>query len=171
MNISFRTVPWIESGLGKISNLPDVCRKLKIKRPIIITDKGLFKLGYIEKINKSLKKNNIQSCVFKDVLADPPEYNIFDALKVFETFEADGVIGFGGGSPIDTAKAISAMSKFSKNIQDYKPPSLFNKKGLPIIAIPTTAGTGSEVTHHSVVIDSKNNEKISCRGEGFVPIV
>ncbi len=146
MNISFRTVPWIESGLGKISNLPDVCRKLKIKRPIIITDKGLFKLGYIEKINKFLKKNNIQSCVFKDVLADPPEYNIFDALKVFETFEADGVIGFGGGSSMDVAKAVAYFSINKIPIEKcYGVNNLENKRS-PLIQVPTTAGTGSEIT-------------------------
>mgnify|MGYP003306732307 CR=1 FL=1 len=94
-------------------------------------------------------------------------------IKILNKNKNDAIIGFGGGSPIDTAKAIAVLSQHSKNIQDYKPPGTFNKKSLPIIAIPTTAGTGSEVTHHSVIIDTKSNnhEKISCRGEAFVPIV
>ena len=93
-------------------------------------------------------------------------------IEVLKKNKNDAVIGFGGGSPIDTAKAIAVLSLYSKNIQDYKPPGTFDKKALPIIAIPTTAGTGSEVTHHSVIIDTKTNnlEKISCRGESFVPI-
>ena len=93
--------------------------------------------------------------------------------KILNKNKNDAVIGFGGGSPIDTAKAIAVLSQHSENIQDYKPPGTFDKKSLPIIAIPTTAGTGSEVTHHSVIIDTKSNnhEKISCRGEAFVPIV
>ena len=89
---------------------------------------------------------------------------VLNGIDFLEKFENEAVIGFGGGSPIDTAKAIAAMAKHSKNIQDYKPPSTFDKQGLPIIAIPTTAGTGSEVTHHAVIIDSKNNEKISWHG-------
>jgi len=118
-----------------------------------------------------LSKAGLKSDVFDDTVPDPTDTVVLNGIKFLEKCKSDAVIGFGGGSPIDTAKAIAAMAKFSKNIQDYKPPSMFDKKGLPIIAIPTTAGTGSEVTHHAVVIDSKNNEKISCRGEGFVPIV
>ena len=79
-----------EIGLGKISILPSICHKLNIKRPIIITDKGLLKLGYVEKINKILEREHIKGLVFKDVLADPPEYSIFDAVKLFKKFNADG---------------------------------------------------------------------------------
>ena len=81
MSISFRTVPWIESGLGKISTISEVCIKLNIRRPIIVSDKGLFELGYINRIDKILKSSNLESCVYKDVLADPPEYNIFEAAN------------------------------------------------------------------------------------------
>ena len=146
MNISFKTVPWIESGLGKISILPEICKKLRVKRPIIISDSGLFKLGYIEKITNILKENNLQSCVFKDVLADPPENNIFDALKILVSFSADGVIGFGGGSSMDVAKALSYFSINKIPIEKcYGVNNLINKRA-PLIQIPTTAGTGSEVT-------------------------
>ena len=86
MSISFQTVPFIESGLGKISILPDLCKRFNIKKPIIITDKGLFDLGLVEKVEQSLKKDRIDACIYKDVLADPPESNIFDAVKLYDDF-------------------------------------------------------------------------------------
>ena len=150
MDINFKTVPWIESGLGKIAVLYEICLKLNINRPIIITDKGLYNLGYVDKINAILKKNNIQSSVYKDVLADPPEYNIFEAVKLFHEFEADGVIGLGGGSSMDVAKAVSYFSINKIPIEKcYGVNKLVNKRS-PLIQIPTTAGTGSELTPISI---------------------
>ena len=150
MAINFKTVPWIESGLGKIAVLYEICLKLNINRPIIITDKGLYNLGYVDKINAILKKNNIQSSVYKDVLADPPEYNIFEAVKLFHEFEADGVIGLGGGSSMDVAKAVSYFSINKIPIEKcYGVNNLVNKRS-PLIQIPTTAGTGSELTPISI---------------------
>ena len=146
MSLSFQTVPFIESGLGKVSVLPDICRKLNIKKPIIITDKGLYEIGLVDKIEKVLDKENIEKYVYKDVLADPPESNIFDAVKLFEDFGADGVIGFGGGSSMDVAKAVSYFSINKISISDcYGVNKLINKRA-PLIQIPTTAGTGSELT-------------------------
>ena len=150
MSFNFKTVPWIESGLGKISILPEMCKKLSIKRPVIITDNGLFKLGYVDKINKILKNKNFEASVYKDVQADPPETNIFEAVKLYHEFNADGVIGFGGGSSMDVAKAVSYFSINDVDIEScYGVDNLVNKR-CPLIQIPTTAGTGSELTSISI---------------------
>ena len=133
----------------------------------------MVQFGYVKKLQEVLNKAGLNSNVFDDTIPDPTDKVVLKGIDMLEKNKNDAVIGFGGGSPIDTAKAIAVLSQYSRDIQDYKPPGTFDKKGLPIIAIPTTAGTGSEVTHHAVVIDSRTNnlEKISCRGEGFVPIV
>ena len=163
---------YLQIGKGSLNELPEIIKILgSITSLLIVTDKQMVSFGYVKKLQEVLSKAGLKSDVFDDTVPDPTDTVVLNGIKFLEKCKSDAVIGFGGGSPIDTAKAIAAMAKFSKNIQDYKPPSMFDKKGLPIIAIPTTAGTGSEVTHHAVVIDSKNNEKISCRGEGFVPIV
>ena len=163
---------YLQIGKGSLNELPEIIKILgSIKSLLIVTDKQMVAFGYVKKLQEVLSKAGLSSDVFDDTVPDPTDTVVLNGIKFLEKCKNDAVIGFGGGSPIDTAKAIAAMAKFSKNIQDYKPPSMFDKKGLPIIAIPTTAGTGSEVTHHAVVIDSNNNEKISCRGEGFVPIV
>ncbi len=146
MSINFQTVPFIESGYGKISKLPEICKKLNIKRPLIITDSGLFSLGYVDLITKVLEKENIQSCLYKEVLADPPESNIFDAVKIFKSFLSDGVIGFGGGSSMDVAKAVAYFSKNSVSIDICYGINKLSNTRFPLIQIPTTAGTGSEVT-------------------------
>ena len=161
---------YMQIGKGSLNQLPEIIKILEpIKSFLIVTDKQMVEFGYVKKLQDILSKAGLKSNVFDDTVPDPTDTVVLNGINFLEKFKNEAVIGFGGGSPIDTAKAIAAMAKHSKNIQDYKPPSTFDKQGLPIIAIPTTAGTGSEVTHHSVIIDSKNNEKISCRGEGFVP--
>ena len=164
----------MQIGKGSLSQLPEILNIIgSVKFPLIVTDKQMLKFGYVKKLQEILLKAGIKSSVFDDTIPDPTDTVVLNGIDILKKNKNDAVIGFGGGSPIDTAKAIAVLSQYSKNIQDYKPPSTFDKKGLPIIAIPTTAGTGSEVTHHSVIIDTKSNnfEKISCRGEGFVPIV
>ena len=161
---------YMQIGKGSLNQLPEIIKILEpIKSFLIVTDKQMVEFGYVKKLQDILNKAGLKSNVFDDTVPDPTDTVVLNGITFLEKFKNEAVIGFGGGSPIDTAKAIAAMAKHSKNIQDYKPPSTFDKHGLPIIAIPTTAGTGSEVTHHAVIIDSKNNEKISCRGEGFVP--
>ena len=165
---------YMQIGKGSLSQLPEILNIIgSVKFPLIVTDKQMLKFGYVKKLQEILLKAGIKSSVFDDTIPDPTDTVVLNGIDILKKNKNDAVIGFGGGSPIDTAKAIAVLSQYSKNIQDYKPPSTFDKKGLPIIAIPTTAGTGSEVTHHSVIIDTKSNnfEKISCRGEGFVPIV
>ena len=162
---------YLQIGKGSLTELPEIIKILgSIKSLLIVTDKQMVTFGYVKKLQDLLSKSGFKSEVFDETVPDPTDKVVLNGIKSLEKHKSDAVIGFGGGSPIDTAKAIAAMAKFSKDIQDYKPPSLFNKTGFPIIAIPTTAGTGSEVTHHSVIVDSRNNEKISCRGEGFVPV-
>ena len=165
---------YMQIGKGSITQLPEIINILgSIKSLLIVTDKQMVKFGYVKKLQEILLEAGLKSNVFDDTVPDPTDTVVLNGIKVLEKYKNDAVIGFGGGSPIDTAKAIAVLSKYSKNIQDYKPPGTFDKRGLPIIAIPTTAGTGSEVTHHAVIIDTKSNnfEKISCRGEGFVPMV
>ena len=165
---------YMQIGKGSLNQLPEILKIIgSVKSPLIVTDKQMVKFGYVKKLQEILSHAGLNSDVFDDTIPDPTDTVVLNGIDTLKKNKNDAVIGFGGGSPIDTAKAIAVLSQYSKNIQDYKPPSTFDKKGLPIIAIPTTAGTGSEVTHHSVIIDTKSNnlEKISCRGEGFVPIV
>ncbi len=165
---------YMQIGKGSLNQLPEILNIIgSVKSPLIVTDKQMVKFGYVKKLQEILSKAGLKSSVFDDTIPDPTDTVVLNGIDILKKNKNDAVIGFGGGSPIDTAKAIAVLSQYSKNIQDYKPPSTFDKKGLPIVAIPTTAGTGSEVTHHSVIIDTKSNnfEKISCRGEGFVPIV
>ena len=169
-NVRICVPRYMQIGKGSLNQLPEIIKTLdSIKSFLIVTDKQMVEFGYVKKLQDILSKAGLKSDVFDDTVPDPTDTVVLNGINFLEKFNNEAVIGFGGGSPIDTAKAIAAMAKHSKNIQDYKPPSTFDKQGLPIIAIPTTAGTGSEVTHHAVIIDSKNNEKISCRGEGFVP--
>ena len=105
-----------------------------------------------------------------DTVPEPTDKSIEMGIKKVQQQAYDCVIALGGGSPIDSAKAIAILGKFGGEIRDYKFPRQVNEAGLPIIAIPTTAGTGAEATKFTIITDEQKNEKLLCVGTGFMPI-
>lgn len=160
----------MEVGRDACQKLPTILNSLGIKNPLIITDEMMVKLGYVDTLQTILKEVQITADVFSDTMPEPTESSIESGVQQVRHQEYDGLIALGGGSPIDSAKAISILGKFGGVINDYKFPRQVNEAGLPIIAIPTTAGTGSEVTRFTIITDEMNNEKLLCVGMGFMPI-
>jgi|UniRef100_A4Y175 alcohol dehydrogenase len=160
----------LEVGSGAIQKLPDLLATLACSRPLIITDKMMVKLGYSDRIQTVLSANGIDSEVFDDTVPEPTAASIQAGVDKVRQGNYDAIVALGGGSPIDSAKAIAILGKFGGEIRDYRFPRQVNETGLPIIAVPTTAGTGSEVTRFTIITDEKNDEKMLCVGIGFMPV-
>jgi alcohol dehydrogenase class IV len=152
MQLNFFNKPHFENGsLKKIS---EVLKAHGIKKPLICTDPGLASIGMTDKI-RNLLSNELSPTFYEETPANPTEKAVDEALEAYKTNDCDGVIGFGGGSSMDLGKAVALMANHEGNVIDY---SLNEggftkiKKTMPMIAIPTTSGTGSEVSVGSVII-------------------
>lgn len=168
--VSSIAIPSImEVGKHASANLPKVLHSLGATKPLIITDKMMVKLGYIQNIQNILSEAGFSSEVFADTIPEPTSSSILTGVQFSQSQAFDAIIAVGGGSPIDSAKAISILSTHGGKIRDYKFPNLTNQAGIPVIAVPTTAGTGSEVTRFTIITDDENNEKMLCAGLGFMP--
>ena len=154
----FRTTPRIVMGPGALTQLADEVTALKAKKVLIVTDKGLIAAGLIEQATDILQKARIQHAVFDRVEADPRYEIVADCVKAVHREKAELVIGIGGGSPIDIAKVSAVMATNEGPITEYFGIDLVPQAGLPTIIIPTTAGTGSEVT--PIAILSDHTEKL-----------
>ena len=148
-----------------------ILNSLNYKKPLIITDSMMVKLGYAVKIQKILKVDNINADIFEDTIPEPTVASIQAGVNKVKNGNYDSIIALGGGSPIDSAKAIAILGKFGGVMRDYKFPRIVSETGIPIIAIPTTAGTGSEVTRFTIISDETTDEKMLCVGKGFMPSV
>ena len=160
----------MEIGKDACQKLPSVLAALGVSKPLIITDKMMVQLGYVAQIQTILQAQDIQSDVYDDAVPEPSDSSIDAGVAIVRQGDYDAIIALGGGSPIDSAKAIGILGKFGGVIRDYKFPRQVNEEGLPIIAIPTTAGTGSEATKFTIITDEANNEKLLCVGIGFMPV-
>src|SRR6056300_328818 len=136
----------MQIGAGASLELGNIMNSMGYKNPLIITDSMMVKLGYISKIEENLKNNNIFADVFKDTIPEPTVKSIQEGVDKVKNGNFDSIIALGGGSPIDSAKAISILGKYGGTMKEYKFPRIVNEVGIPVIAIPTTAGTGTEVT-------------------------
>ena len=155
-------------GGGAFADAPKVLSDLGLKRPLIITDSFLSKQGLADRLANVLKLAD-RVRIFSGAVPDPTSGSIDAGLAYIKEHDPDCVIGLGGGSSIDTAKAVAILAVYGGPMRKYKTPFLQNAPGLPIIAIPTTAGTGSETTRFTVVTDDPSGEKMLCTGVGYVP--
>lgn len=160
----------MQVGASVSRELPTLLDDLGCKKPLIVTDKVMVKLGYIEAVADHLMTHNIAYDVFDDTVPEPTVASIKAGVEMVAAGDYDAIVAVGGGSPIDSAKAIAILGKFGGEMRDYKFPRVVNEPGLPIIAIPTTAGTGSEVTRFTIITDETCDEKMLCVGTGFMPI-
>ena len=153
----------IRIGGGVASETTEVLGQLGLSRPLIVTDPTVARL-YLTQLTDVLEANQLTWGVFDQVVEDPTDVCVDAALSVFRSGDYDCVIGFGGGSPMDTAKAVSFMAVNPGHVRDYKAPAQIDRCGVPIILIPTTGGTGSELTRWCVITDTQSPEKYNLSG-------
>ena len=154
----------IRIGRGAALELAEVLAQLGLSRPLIVTDAGLVALGHVTRITDVLDRAALPWGLFDGVTPDPTDACVDQGLTAFRAGSYDCIIGFGGGSPMDAAKAISFMSVNPGHVRDYKAPAQIDRCGVPMICIPTTGGTGSEMTRWCVITDTKAPEKYNLSG-------
>ena len=152
---SFRTVADIRIERGGASRLDAHLDGLDAKRIAVITDKGVRGLGLLDPALAALQDAGHRVAVFDEVVADPPEEVVLKGADFVRDYGADLVVGFGGGSPMDTAKVISALVGSEQSIQDMYGVDKVTGPRLPLVLIPTTSGTGSEVTNVAIITTGK----------------
>jgi len=154
----------IRIGGGVAKETPAVLQQLGLSHPLIVTDSNLVALGHVKTVTSCLDAEGIPHGLFDGVVEDPTDICVDAGLAALKAGDYDCIIGLGGGSPMDTAKAISFMAVNPGHVRDYKAPTQIDRCGLPIILIPTTGGTGSELTRWCVITDTEKVEKYNLSG-------
>ncbi len=159
----------IRIGGGVLNELPDVLAAAGLSRPLIVTDSWIASCGILERVECLLSGAGIAARTFTGVVPDPTVTAIEAGCAFLSEASHDCVIGLGGGSPIDSAKMIAVLQ--GRRVTDLKAPHQEDAPGLPIIAIPTTAGTGSEATRFTIITDTDTDEKMLCAGLAYLPLI
>jgi alcohol dehydrogenase class IV len=159
----------IRIGGGVLDELPEVLAASGLSRPLIVTDAWMQSSGVLGRVEKLLTGAAIDFRSFTGVVPDPTVASIDRGCAFLAGGVHDCVIGLGGGSPIDSAKMVAVRR--DRSIPELKSPHQEDAPGLPIIAIPTTAGTGSEATRFTVITDAETDEKMLCAGLAYLPLI
>ena len=156
-------------GAGASGQLVATLAELGLARPLLVTDPFIISCGYCERLQVPLEAAGIAYGLFSECVPDPTTDSVYAALAMLRAGDYDCVVALGGGSSLDTAKAVAVLAEHGGLMRDYKVPRQIDS-GLPIIAIPTTAGTGSEATRVAVITDTQTHEKMLCMGLGLMPV-
>lgn len=158
-NFQFQTVRSVLVEQNASLKLGDMFKNMGCTSIMVVTDAGVLKAGLVEKALESLKAAGLKISMYDKVQADPPESNILEATDIAKQNKADGVLGFGGGSPMDVAKLVAVLAHGKESLKDIYGVGNIKGSRLPLVLVPTTAGTGSEVTQISIVTTGENEKK------------
>ena len=171
MMLSFEfTIPQnIAFGTGSLERLPELVRACDASSAFLISDRGLEQIGVVSKVLDIMRSAGIETGTYLDVLPNPTVDIVDAATEAYKASGAACIIALGGGSPMDTAKAVGVIARYGGSITQYEGAGKVPGPVEPIIAIPTTAGTGSEVTPFSVITDAARNYKLSVYSYDILP--
>jgi alcohol dehydrogenase class IV len=167
--ITFHAPRIIEAGGGAVGRAAALLTRLGLKRPLIVTDPFMVSSGLIERLTLPLHAAGIAFEMFSETIPEPTDTIVEAGVRRIAPAH-DCLIAFGGGSPMDTAKAMAILAQGGGTMRDYKVPVQADSARLPVIAIPTTAGTGSEVTRFTIITDTEHDEKMLIMGLGALPL-
>ena len=173
-NWNYPTTMWV--GQDRIKDLGEACKNLNIKKPLLVTDKGLASSDIIKNSLSNLKQAGFEVELYSNVIGNPTGTNVIEGVESYKKNNCDGVIAFGGGSGLDVGKAIAFMSGQSLSIWDFEDvgdnwTKANSDKIAPIIAVPTTAGTGSETGRASVILNEETGVKKIIFHPKFLPSI
>jgi len=157
-------------GGGALAELPAILQRLGLANPLLVSDPFLAGSGHLERATGQLELAGIPWAVFSETVADPTTAVVETGTRRLAEGGFDSLVAIGGGSSIDTAKAMSILAANGGQMRDYKVPAEIPKVGPPLVAIPTTAGTGSEVTRFTVITDTETDEKMLIAGLACCPL-
>ncbi|MBU4278159.1 MAG: iron-containing alcohol dehydrogenase [Proteobacteria bacterium] len=156
-------------GAGALQNLGDILRGDGIKAVLLVTDPGVAQAGLADAVSQGIEGSGIEVRVFQKVEPNPSVETVALGAALFDGFPFQAVVALGGGSPMDTGKAIAIMATNPGDLTDYQGVDKFNNDPLPIYAIPTTAGTGSEVTPFAVITNRSQKFKVPIGSQRILP--
>ena len=160
MPTTFSIPPTVITGAGASEKVGEQVKRLGATNALIITDPGIAKIGYADQIAKNLHNSGIATSIFSDVTPDPTLQNVTDGLKQYLAENCNIIVSIGGGSAIDCGKGIAIKLTNNGEFADYMGVDKIPNSGAPLIAIPTTGGTGSEVSKVTVITDTERNVKM-----------
>lgn len=159
----------IHFGLGMADKTGEIISTYGAKKVLLVTDKNLEAAGMISQISKSINKAGLEVIIYDQVVTEPTTDFVEEALRIYEEEKCDLVIGLGGGSCLDAAKGVALLATNGEKLQDYEGRGKVKKPKAPLIAIPTTAGTGSEVSWGAVFTDKKRQVKFIVHSPLLIP--
>jgi alcohol dehydrogenase class IV len=170
VNTNFAAPRQMLIGGGAVGRIAELLGTFGLSRPLVVSDPVMVGTKLIDHVLEPLARAGIQPVVFSDTISDPTDTVIEVGVAEFARGSFDCLVGFGGGSSLDTAKGISILAAGGGKMRDYKVPVQADRGAVPVIAVPTTAGTGSECTRFTVITDTERGEKMLVAGFGALPL-
>ena len=169
MKIHKFVMPEVIFGTGSISQVGESCLRLGAQHVLIVTDNGVIDEGWLKEVENSCQKVGLAYTVFSDLTSNPKDYEIHNGHTAYKEAKCDAILGVGGGSAIDVAKAIAILATNGGDIIDYEGVDKINAPLPPLVMVPTTAGSGSEVSQFSIILDSNSERKFTIISKSLVP--